>query len=184
MRIKQNGQWVQVFTVGKDGITPHIGENGNWWFDEEDSGVAAGYSGPVLPAGILENGEYINWTRQDDEYYIEKQFFGLNSDLSAIVITEDFEVNRAECLDGKLQIFVSAPPSQDIPFTVAFVQREKELEKIEIVEEADGSVTMTNTWKDSGQEVVVIKADEEGNPSGMIYNGIEISVTFTRVAVE
>lgn len=24
-----------------DGITPHVGENGNWWFDDEDSGVLA-----------------------------------------------------------------------------------------------------------------------------------------------
>ena len=184
MRIKQNGQWVQVFVVGRDGITPHIGENGNWWVGEDDSGVAAGYSGPVLPAGILEDGEYINWTRQDDEYYIEKQFFGLNSDLSAIIITEDFEVNRAECLDGKLQIFVSAPPSQDIPFTVAFVAREVELEKIEIFEGLDGSITMTNKLKDAEDEVIIIKADTDGNPSGMIYNGVEISVTFTKEVAE
>ena len=127
MRIKQNGQWVQAFAVGKDGITPHIGENGNWWFGEKDSGVTASYSGPILPAGILEDGEYINWTRLDDEYYIEKQFFGVSSELSAIVITEDFEIAHVECLDGKIQIFVFAPPSQDIPFTVAFLQAEDEL---------------------------------------------------------
>ena len=166
--------------MGKDGITPHIGENGNWWFGDTDSGVSAGYSGPVLPAGVLDNDVYTNWTQLDDEYYIEKQFFGLNSDLSAIVVTEDFEVNRAECLDGKLQIFVSAPPSQDVPFTVAFVQKAKELEKIEVVEGTDGTVTMTNTWKDSETETVVIKADAEGNPSGMVYNGVEISVAFTK----
>ena len=27
--------------VGTDGITPHIGENGNWFFGEKDSGVPA-----------------------------------------------------------------------------------------------------------------------------------------------
>lgn len=26
---------------GKDGLTPHIGENGNWWIGEEDTGVKA-----------------------------------------------------------------------------------------------------------------------------------------------
>lgn len=26
---------------GKDGITPHIGENGNWWIGDEDTGVPA-----------------------------------------------------------------------------------------------------------------------------------------------
>lgn len=184
MRIKQNGQWVRAFVVGKDGITPHIGANGNWWFGNTDSGVAAGYSGPVLPAGILEDGIYTNWNLLDDEYYIEKQFFGINNELSAIIITEDFEVNRAECLDGKLQIFVSAPPSQDIPFTVAFVAREVELEKIEIVEGLDGSITMTNKLKDAEDEVIIIKADTDGNPSGMIYNGVEISVTFTKEVAE
>ena len=178
MRIKQNGQWVQVQGFGKDGITPHIGENGNWWFGITDSGVPAGYSGPVLPAGVLDNDVYTNWTQLDDEYYIEKQFFGLNSDLSAIVITEDFKVNRAECLDGKLQIFVSTPPSYDIPFTVAFVQKERELVKIEIIESADGSLTMTNTWKDSEIEQLIIKADANGNPSGLSYNGIGIPISW------
>jgi archaellum component FlaC len=32
-------------TPGKDGITPHIGENGNWFIGDEDTGVAAGGSG-------------------------------------------------------------------------------------------------------------------------------------------
>jgi len=30
---------------GKDGITPHIGENGNWFIGETDTGVAAGGNG-------------------------------------------------------------------------------------------------------------------------------------------
>jgi hypothetical protein len=103
--------------VGKDGITPHIGENGNWWFGSADSGVAAGYSGPVLPASLDK------WTKLDDEYYVEKKFIGVSTDLSAIIVTEDFEVNRTECLDGKLRIFVSALPSYDVPFTVAFISK-------------------------------------------------------------
>ncbi len=28
--------------VGPRGHTPYIGENGNWWIDEEDTGVSAG----------------------------------------------------------------------------------------------------------------------------------------------
>ena len=27
---------------GADGVTPHIGDNGNWWIGEEDTGVSAG----------------------------------------------------------------------------------------------------------------------------------------------
>lgn len=36
-------------TAGADGVTPHIGENGNWWIEETDTGVAAGGSGSGLP---------------------------------------------------------------------------------------------------------------------------------------
>lgn len=176
MRIKQNGQWVQAFAVGKDGITPHIGENGNWWFGSTDSGVAAAYSGPVLPAGILEDGEYINWTKLDDEYYIEKSFFGVDDSLTAIVITEELEITHAECIDGKLQIFVSVPPSKDTPFTVAFVDKKDTLEKIEITESADGSVTIKNKLKLFGEEVINISADENGNPNTLTYNGMIIPI--------
>lgn len=36
-------------TAGKDGITPHIGVNGNWYLAETDTGVPA--TGPQGPAG-------------------------------------------------------------------------------------------------------------------------------------
>ena len=36
---------VKIFN-GEDGLTPYIGENGNWWIGEEDTGVqAAGQNG-------------------------------------------------------------------------------------------------------------------------------------------
>lgn len=34
---------------GKDGITPHIGENGNWWIGEKDTGVSATSGGGGNP---------------------------------------------------------------------------------------------------------------------------------------
>lgn len=38
---------------GKDGLTPFIGDNGNWWIGGLDTGVtAAGLQGPQGPAGI------------------------------------------------------------------------------------------------------------------------------------
>ena len=40
--------------VGKDGITPHIGENGNWWIGETDTGVSANGNAPYI-------GENGNW---------------------------------------------------------------------------------------------------------------------------
>ena len=38
--MSMNGKKIQVFGVlkGKDGITPHIGSNGNWFIGEEDTG--------------------------------------------------------------------------------------------------------------------------------------------------
>ena len=34
---------------GKDGLTPHIGENGNWWIGDEDTGVP----GSGIPSGVI-----------------------------------------------------------------------------------------------------------------------------------
>lgn len=42
---------------GKNGLTPHIGENGNWWLGDTDTGVSAkgpkGDPGPQGPAGEI-----------------------------------------------------------------------------------------------------------------------------------
>lgn len=45
---------------GKDGLTPHIGKNGNWWIGDEDTGILArGTDGEAgLTPSIGENG---NW---------------------------------------------------------------------------------------------------------------------------
>lgn len=40
---------------GEDGITPHIGENGNWWIGEEDTGISAGGGGSSLPPVAAED---------------------------------------------------------------------------------------------------------------------------------
>lgn len=41
---------------GKDGITPHIGENGNWFIGEEDTGVPACVSGVYVGSGEMPDG--------------------------------------------------------------------------------------------------------------------------------
>ena len=42
----QNGDWIEIPALaghdGIDGITPHIGENGNWFIGEVDTGNKAG----------------------------------------------------------------------------------------------------------------------------------------------
>lgn len=45
-----------------DGITPHIGANGNWWFDDEDTGILA--SGYTIPLRV---GEGSHSLEQQDE---------------------------------------------------------------------------------------------------------------------
>ena len=50
-----NTNWVDLGEiVGKDGITPHIGENGNWWIGDKDTGIAATGATPFI-------GENGNW---------------------------------------------------------------------------------------------------------------------------
>lgn len=39
---------------GKDGITPHIGANGNWWIGEEDTGVSAGVTDEQISGAVEE----------------------------------------------------------------------------------------------------------------------------------
>ena len=43
---------VEVHVMGDNGLTPHIGSNGNWWIGEQDTGVRAeGREGPAGPQG-------------------------------------------------------------------------------------------------------------------------------------
>jgi hypothetical protein len=39
---------------GADGITPHIGANGNWWIGEEDTGVSAGVTDEQISGAVEE----------------------------------------------------------------------------------------------------------------------------------
>lgn len=41
----KTGTTTATVTNGNDGTTPHIGENGNWWIGETDTGVSAGGTG-------------------------------------------------------------------------------------------------------------------------------------------
>ena len=41
--IDENGNVIPIRAIqGQPGITPHIGENGNWWIGDADTGVSAG----------------------------------------------------------------------------------------------------------------------------------------------
>ena len=45
----------EVGLDGNDGKTPYIGENGNWWINNVDSGVFAGHNNTSIPqTGVFE----------------------------------------------------------------------------------------------------------------------------------
>ncbi len=62
-----------VVTNGKDGQTPYIGDNGNWWIGEKDTGVSAkGDTGKSAYQIWLDNGhtgteeDFLNWLKGSD----------------------------------------------------------------------------------------------------------------------
>ena len=55
-------EWLQSFK-GKDGITPHISSNGNWWIENTDTGVQAKGKDGITPH-IGSNGNW--WIENTD----------------------------------------------------------------------------------------------------------------------
>ena len=56
LKIKdENGNWVSVPSIrGGDGLTPFVGENGNWWLGTIDTGVRA----KAIDGTRIEKGSY------------------------------------------------------------------------------------------------------------------------------
>lgn len=71
---------------GDPGITPHIGENGNWYIGDDDTGVPAeGTPGPEGPAGPRgEKGDPGEVTTQEMNAAIESKIGDINSILDFI----------------------------------------------------------------------------------------------------
>ncbi|MEF3692611.1 MAG: InlB B-repeat-containing protein, partial [Acholeplasmataceae bacterium] len=59
---------------GEDGDTPYIGENGNWFIDQTDTGVFAGYYYPDIPT----TGEFTFAVNSDGESYYILSYSGLD----------------------------------------------------------------------------------------------------------
>lgn len=51
---------------GKDGITPHIGANGNWFIGEKDTGISAGGSGGYVAQDAPPEDTSVLWIDTDD----------------------------------------------------------------------------------------------------------------------
>ena len=52
---------------GDDGLTPYIGENGNWWIGDTDTGVSASASGGVVVQAEEPEDTDVLWIDTDDE---------------------------------------------------------------------------------------------------------------------
>ena len=65
-RINSNGKWelwgattnayvaTEYTAIGKDGTTPHIGANGNWYIGDTDTGVSAGGASYIFKVTVVE----------------------------------------------------------------------------------------------------------------------------------
>lgn len=82
---------------GKDGLTPHIGENGNWWIGEEDTGVKAQGSGENgITPHIGGNG---NWWLGDTDTGVKAK----GEDGKDYIITEDDKAEIKAYIDGQIE---------------------------------------------------------------------------------
>lgn len=58
------------------------------------------------------------------------------------------------------------------------IEKTNTITDISIKEQADGSVVFTNIMADGSEEQIIIRSNEEGNPSALSYNGVEIPIHF------
>lgn len=88
-----------VNVEGNDGITPHIGDNGNWWIGDEDTGVKAeGEKGETGPQGepgvyILSDGESVTDAPADADVVIDPNGDGEQAVLSVNGVKPDASGN-------------------------------------------------------------------------------------------
>ena len=86
-----------------DGITPHIGENGNWWIGEDDTGVSASASGG---GGEAEWGKVVDLKTTED--------------LTSFSVTEDMDGNPLSFEEALVFVAVSRPADATTNGTYVF----------------------------------------------------------------
>lgn len=80
-----NGKGGAAGEAGKDGLTPFIGDNGNWWLGDTDTGVSAGGSGG---SATLPDRAYFNYEKK--EAPVTNTFLSLtNTSLRGIELDAD-----------------------------------------------------------------------------------------------
>ena len=87
---KVNGNWEKLANIrgeaGEEGITPHIGENGNWWVGEEDTGYkAVGEDGTSSTISVNEDNGHLVIDGEDTGYALGITQQGLYENLQGII---------------------------------------------------------------------------------------------------
>ncbi|MBQ8178446.1 MAG: InlB B-repeat-containing protein, partial [Clostridia bacterium] len=90
-------EWLATLTgaIGKDGITPHIGENGNWWIEQVDTGVKAGEHIQKVTVSFYTNGG----TTDNSEIYI------VEGDKYSIILNKGDSLANLPILQKKGYVF-------------------------------------------------------------------------------
>ncbi len=85
--------------AGQDGLTPHIGENGNWWIGDIDTGIFAGSA--QVPQEVIELQESLVGTQDEVTGFLEANgmFYSDYADLAA-ARQRTRELNIQAALEG------------------------------------------------------------------------------------
>lgn len=114
---------------GKDGITPHIGDNGNWFLDKEDTGVkASGQSTTeILPVTISPE----DWDTATNQVIIdcegvsineEEQVVTLSPALNSKTVCTACEIKCVECNNDNLTLQATTLPTEEVTIYVAITK--------------------------------------------------------------
>ena len=87
---KVNGNWEKLANIrgeaGEEGITPHIGENGNWWVGDSDTGYkAVGEDGTSSTISVNEDNGHLVIDGEDTGYALGITQQGLYENLQGII---------------------------------------------------------------------------------------------------
>jgi hypothetical protein len=206
--IALKGKVSKLETVhGKDGLTPFIGENGNWWIGEEDTGVAAAGTGIYIARyDVTTNAEIyeayksgklvfaqdgsdaflfpacmITETNANFICYTGPRAFKMvckNDEWSTDDITLENVGNRVTVVDEN-STDSKYPTAKAVHTALQAVEKNLvcSVNSIAVTEATDGTVTMVNTLEE-GTETIVLTPDASGNPYRLTYNGKEIPISW------
>ena len=129
-----NGNWIGIPAIA--GITPHIGENGNWFIGDKDTGVNAGggsgaasykYETIIPTTGWTETAPYmIDITVEGitkDDYPNISVIQDANMETAKAQLKAFSNIDKIETFDGKIQCSCYTNlPTVEIPILIRGVK--------------------------------------------------------------